>query len=98
MQAGVLNGQSNYDLTNQLYGTMDCYIKLLIDNNTLSSSSQPTNPIKYETVKNLNTDIAGFHYTTRTPQTTSLPQEGYITEDGGSFYANSSGDIYIPSI
>ena len=60
-----LNGQSNFDICNELYGTFDNFIKLLNDNN-IANSSQIKNGLYFydDSLKNINTNYIGFKYST----------------------------------
>lgn len=77
-------GQSNYDLTNQSYGTLDNFIKLLQDNKIILSSTTLTTKYNIDsTSPNINTNIIGYAYSTQADSSLL-----------GRVYGDAYGDSY----
>jgi len=80
-------GQSNFDLTLEIYGNMDYFMKLLQDNSiVVSSSTLQSKYISDSTLKNINSNLTGITYATKNfLQNPIQPPNGSFNDFGGGF-------------
>jgi len=62
----VFSGQSNYDICLEVYGTLDNFVSLMIENNVTGSDSIPNSVYSYNpTLNNINSNFIGNIYSTK---------------------------------
>lgn len=92
-----LNGQSNFDLLLKGYGNFDYFIKMLNDNQILSSSSIPVSKVQIDnSVGNINTNFTNIDYSTYNPP--PLPALRYIICEDGSYLVTEDGSYFVLEI
>jgi len=77
---GAQQGQSNYDLCLQLYGSLDFFVKLLNDNQIKSSTTLLNSYFFDSGAKNINSKFIGYPYATN-----------YINSDSIGVYGDYGG-------
>lgn len=92
-QIQPFSGQSNYDLTIGIYGSLDNFIPLLSENNIPISSKTTNNPYVFTpTSSNINSNFAGITYATQSIQINNLiPLEN---NDGNALENNDGTDLF----
>ena len=85
-EIGVISGQSNYDITLQAYGCLDCFIKILSDN-SINTSTQLLSTYKIDdNEKLINSNFVGTKYATQNfYQDETFSTDGSYNDFGGSY-------------
>ena len=91
---GALFGQSNIDLCQQVYGTLDNYIKLLSDNGILLSTNLKPVYSYDSTLGNIDTNNIGFPYNTNTFKTTTFAPIPLMNDDGDILLNDDGQPLY----